>query len=319
MSLTPDPVQNQMGSAAALRDSCAVAAVLSSLCADSAVCVAVSVRAPSVWNAQRWARAVLGLPQPKASPSAPAVIACAPALLRQVAAQMGFKVLREQRTGRFETRFDLACGGATVPAVPATVYGHCLVMEKHCRLDGRDYAIHRGNWAFYVPELEVKILHSRDGRRWCFHGSRPGADLLAAGDDAQPLGPYSLADWRASLSMPVLRRVAENHVSARRLASVGAGPAVGRCILIRSLAYEGLGGACVSAGFEVANLTRYVRKPPCGPDDLIRAGVQVDRIASALRQQINGYVSDLDSVLGVVPLDAEAEVQALEARLMGQL
>jgi hypothetical protein len=58
---------------------------------------------------------------------------------------------------------------------------------------------------------------------------------------------------------------------------------------------------------------------PQGPtatwSQLIDAGVRPDQINSAVRQQVNGYVVDLNSVIGVVPVDAEAEVAAVEAQI----
>ena len=130
---------------------------------------------------------------------------------------------------------------------------------------------------------------------------------------------YTLADWRAALATPVVRRAAENVVSARRLAAIAAGPAVGRAIAIGALSYGDGGPATPSAGFEIADLTGYVRKPATLAEDLDRAGVTADRIRSALRQQIGGYVSDLDSVVGVMPVDADAEVRDVESRLNAAL
>jgi hypothetical protein len=82
---------------------------------------------------------------------------------------------------------------------------------------------------------------------------------------------------------------------------------------------DGDGNPSPSAGFHIADLKAYARRRPAQPEDLARAGVTLDRIGSALRQQIRGYVSDLDSVIGVYPINAEDEVRAVEARLRAAL
>lgn len=244
-------------------------------------------------------------------------LGCTPALLRQVLSQLGWQAIAERRTGFLETWFEVSPSpDSPLPAI--AIHERCELRHDHCLLDGRRYTIKRGNWAFYVPELQLKILHARDGNRWCLHKSRPAAGLLETGDGAQRLGPYSLQDWRDALATSVLRRVAENHVSARRLAATGIGPATGDFVLLRTLD-DGEGNASVSAGFKIANLMAYVRRRQASPADLDAAGVSIDRIRSALRQQIRGYVSDLDSVVGVYPLGAEDEVRSVEARLAAAL
>jgi hypothetical protein len=42
---------------------------------------------------------------------------------------------------------------------------------------------------------------------------------------------------------------------------------------------------------------------------MIAAGVQPDGIRSAIRQQLNGYVVHLSSVVGVQPIDGERDVR----------
>lgn len=44
-------------------------------------------------------------------------------------------------------------------------------------------------------------------------------------------------------------------------------------------------------------------------------GVAPDRTQGCIRQQIRGYVSDLNSVVGVMPVDAESEVQLVQQQL----
>jgi hypothetical protein len=257
-------------------------------------------------------------PRPRQSGAPALAIACPPRVLRQVLGQMDMPVIHENRAGSFEIVFEVDRGAVPPSPPPVTVYDHCRVLDDHCVLDGRRLAIKRGNWAFYVPELKAKILHARNGNRFCLHASRPSADLLESGDGAQRLGPYCLQDWRDALSTSVLRRAAENYTSAKRLAAAGVGPAVNGCLVVRALDY-GDGNPSLSAGIHIADLTAYARRRPAQLEDLARAGVTLDRIRSALRQQIRGYVSDLDSVIGVYPIDAEDEVRAVEDRLRAVL
>lgn len=254
------------------------------------------------------------LPQLAPLPEGVLHVQATPRLVRQVLGQMDVAIRREWRSG-LDRLFDVARRPPQEAVCEVLVFDRCRVAGERCVIDGRSHSIRRGNWAFYVPGLGAKILHARNARRWCFHDTRPSEGLLAAGDGAMALGPYSLDDWRRALATPVLHRVAENYVSARRLAAIAAGPAVGRAVVIRELTYDDGAAPSPTAGFEVADLTRYLRKAPASAEDLARAGVSPDRIASALRQQIRGYVSDLDSVVGVLPREAAAEVDAVEVRL----
>ena len=68
-------------------------------------------------------------------------------------------------------------------------------------------------------------------------------------------------------------------------------------------------------GIMVENLRNYSRKRPATLEQLEAAGVVPDRTSSCLRQQIRGYVSDLNSVVGVRPLAAEVEVQRVQRQL----
>ena len=45
------------------------------------------------------------------------------------------------------------------------------------------------------------------------------------------------------------------------------------------------------------------------------AQVFFSQINSAVRQQVNGYVVDLNSAVGVLPVDAETEIAAVEAQI----
>lgn len=245
--------------------------------------------------------------------NADAELICPLPLFRQVLRQMQLQVTAELETGSTSRLFELQSPSPSTPS--PLVYARCVLGEDHCLLDGVAYAVNRGNWAFYVPALEIKILHARHGARWCLHESRPSAQLLSSGPGHQQLGPYVLDDWRRALSTSILRRAAENYVSARRLSAHGVGPATGRPFLIKALSYGREAETTISAGFEVVDLTRYLKRRQTTPSDLARAGIAIDYIGSALRQQIKGYVSDFDSVRGVMPLAAEDEVRSVEERL----
>ena len=61
-------------------------------------------------------------------------------------------------------------------------------------------------------------------------------------------------------------------------------------------------------GIFTEDVTRLPEKQDASEEDVMACGVQVDRIKSCVRQQLNGYVVDLNSVVGVVPVDADDEV-----------
>jgi hypothetical protein len=109
--------------------------------------------------------------------------------------------------------------------------------------------------------------------------------------------------------------VAENVVAAERLHKAGIGPRVlGLCLARRFRDGHRLDRS-FAAGFMVENAALKPQGPPPRRASLIDAGVRPDQINSAVRQQVNGYVVDLNSVIGVLPVDAEAEVAAVEAQI----
>lgn len=72
----------------------------------------------------------------------------------------------------------------------------------------------------------------------------------------------------------------------------------------------------MNAGIFIENLDNYPRRAPVTLEEMISAGVKPDKIKSAIRQQINGYVSDLNSVVGVMPITAEKEIYEIESLLI---
>ena len=182
-------------------------------------------------------------------------------------------------------------------------------------VDGLSVKVNMGAWAFYVPRIGAKILHSFRGACHCIHASAPARDQLSEDKAALHDCRYSLADWRRAYETSVVRRAAENYVAARRLHACGLGPKVTGCVAVRRFESFYAPGASHTFGIMVENLGQYPRKRPATLEQIEAAGVVPDRTSSCLRQQIRGYVSDLNSVVGVRPAAAEAEVQRVQQEL----
>lgn len=174
---------------------------------------------------------------------------------------------------------------------------------------------HTGAWAFYVPRIGAKILHAFQGLCHCIHATAPGRREVFEGTARLHDGRYAQDEWRHAYETAVSRRAAENYVAARRLHDCGLGPRVAGCVAVLSLKASYDGDASCSFGILVDDLHRYPRRQPVTLKQLESAGVAPDRSASCLRQQIRGYVSDLNAVVGVMPLDAEDEVLATQYQL----
>lgn len=205
---------------------------------------------------------------------------------------------------------------ATVPPLPAiTLIERCIVRGDRCEIDGEIHPVYRGCLACYVPDLGFKLLYGVGGKLHCIHGSAPDRQTLFAGRAAISGRAYTAADWLAAFSKKITRRAAENCVAATRLSSAGLGPAVRGCVAVREFIFDDSIPPGESAGVCIDNLETYRRKRETTTREMIRAGVEPDRIRSALRQQIRGYVSDLNSVVGVMPINADGEVVRLETAL----
>jgi hypothetical protein len=183
---------------------------------------------------------------------------------------------------------------------------------SHVMLDGRTYACFRGAWAIWIPALQTKFLNSIDGKLACLsRKAPPREDVSGSGR----WGSYALEAWRRAYDTSVSRRVAENVVAAARLHEAGLGPRVLGLCLARRFHDGARSDGSFAAGFVVEDAALKAPRPPATQAQMIAAGVRPDQINSAVRQQINGYVVDLNSAVGVVPVDAEAEVAAVEARI----
>lgn len=184
----------------------------------------------------------------------------------------------------------------------------------HARINRNTHKIAMGAWAVYVPARQLKLLHSVDGNVHCtYHRAPKRAHIFS--DKPITERHATRAEWQAALSKPVTRRVAENYVCLQRLFAAGLGPEpLGLVVAPDYKAWFARAGT-YSAGYRVANLMHYPEKDPATEEDLRAAGVIPDGSLSAVREQIRGYVSDLNSVKGAMPDNAEPEVSAIEARL----
>lgn len=205
---------------------------------------------------------------------------------------------------------------ASIPPLPAIrVIKRCILRGGACEIDGTRYPVHRGCWACYVPDLGFKLLYGVGGRLHCTHRSAPDREALFAGRATISGRPYTAADWLAAFSKKVTRRAAENCVAATRLSTAGLGPAVYGCVVVRQFIFDDVLPAGETAGICIDNLETYPRKRNTTRREMLRSGVAPDRINSALRQQIRGYVSDLNSAVGVMPVNAGGEIARIEAGL----
>ncbi len=181
--------------------------------------------------------------------------------------------------------------------------------RQTAHIDGRSCAAKLGCWMFYVPGLEAKFFHARNGCIDCTHDARPPAEALRQPDRA--LGRYLASEWSRALSTSTTRRLAETWLTSARLWQAGLGPQpLGLCFA-KSFKTDGeaLGPTC---GFLTENVFRLPRKLRCREEHIRRAGVRPDKIRSCVRQQVRGYVIDLCSVVGCIPDNADTEIAGLE-------
>lgn len=195
---------------------------------------------------------------------------------------------------------------------PFTVYSTLSLntWTKRCRIDGTLYDVHLGKWMFYNPARQEKYFHVRAGKIDSTARSRPTDRQLAEMDDSEFSGRYPVSVWKEALSTPIARRLAEIWIASQRLHGAGLGPRPGSLIVARNYKrnFRSYGP---TAGLQIENARLLQPRTPVTQEEMIAAGVRPDRYLSCVRQTINGYVSDLCSVVGVVPIDAEEEIAAL--------
>lgn len=235
--------------------------------------------------------------------------------VRAMLRRLGFTVNGENLVATHKYKLNVMIDASVPPPPPITLIDRCVVRGDECEIDGRRYPVHRGCWACFVPDLGLKLLYGVGGLVHCLHGSAPDRGELFAGRASIGGRTYTASDWLAAYSRKVTRRAAENYVAAARLAAAGVGPAVRGCVAVRQFIFDDGIPEGATAGVCLDNLETYPRKRDTTAREMITAGVAPDRIRSALRQQIRGYVSDLNSVVGVMPVNAEGEISRLETAL----
>jgi hypothetical protein len=185
------------------------------------------------------------------------------------------------------------------------------VGSSFCIVNGRVHQAEVGNWAFYVPALQLKLLHSVDGLVHCIRDSAPTRD--EAFSEAWRLNSetYTTQDWRAAFSKHTVTRAAENYLVALRLYEAGVGPEpLALCLVSDFTSVYNLHGG-TTAGFYVRNINHLPPKDSTTLEEIVACGVIPDRIKSCVRQQIRGYVSDLNSVVGALPTGRDTEIKAM--------
>jgi hypothetical protein len=188
-----------------------------------------------------------------------------------------------------------------------------LVLLPFVALDGaRPRRAAMGMWTAYIPATGLKVHHAVGGRLHCLSRVAPRREDAAA---VGPNGEGRRAQWARAFATRATRRAAENWVMLRRLHAAGIGPEpLGLAVLPRYRSWF-THGWTVSAGTFVANLNAYPPKAPTTEEELRAAGIVPDGGRATLREQINGYVSDINSLQGAMPLDAEEEVAEIAAAL----
>ncbi len=189
----------------------------------------------------------------------------------------------------------------------------------HLYVDGKRFDYVTGAWAYWIPALRCKFLHSAQGRLDCRFTGVPSRQTCetatdpnsSAGNDS----PYTWQDWRNVYAKTAARRAAELYVATERLYKAGIGPRPLGICMARSLVESGHEDVHGAFGISTENVLQLPVKAPATQDDFLRAGVQPDRIGSCIRQQLRGYVVDLNSAVGAMPINAEAEIAAIEAFL----
>ena len=171
---------------------------------------------------------------------------------------------------------------------------------------------------FYNPALQEKYFHVQSGKIDSTARSRPSARHLTEMAEDELSGRYPISVWKEALSTPISRRLAEIWIAANRLHRNGLGPEPGSLIIARQYKrnFRSYGP---TVGMKIGDARLLAPRDPVTQEEMIAAGVQPDRYLSCVRQTINGYVSDLCSVVGVVPINAEDEIAALDEHIDGLL
>jgi hypothetical protein len=170
-----------------------------------------------------------------------------------------------------------------------------------------------GAWNFYVPAMNLKLAYpAANGMIHCLHRIAPRRDLLMSGKlDDQQIGRYSADDWKRAFTTSTRHRAVENYIAASRLHAAGLGPKPLGICYVRHFSHGLSGRPGETAGILIEDINKLPAKRDATEEEIIAAGVTPDRIKSCVRQQIRGYVSDLNSVVGVIPTGAGDEIRSL--------
>lgn len=193
-------------------------------------------------------------------------------------------------------------------------------IKQYCAVvDGRRYGSVFGSWAVWIPKLEAKFFHNEGGYVNCRSRRAPAREFVLDGELDVQIGQYTRGEWQAAYRKTVIRRVSEIAICTQRLHRAGLGPELlGFCA-----ASEWVEGGVMrcrnSVGLRMADVTKLPGKRNATEQEIVHAGVIPDPTLSCIRQQTNGYVVDLSSVVGAMPVDAEREVCELEDYLISSL
>ncbi len=183
--------------------------------------------------------------------------------------------------------------------------------KRRVKVNDRKFSANVASWTFYIPDLQIKHLHSFQRLCHCLHKTAIPREISIEEQNLYSNPEYTIADWQQVYKKSVARRAAENYVCAKRLYEAGLGSEVGKPVFVRQFfsRYGQLGWTC---GYEIDNHYHHVEKCPASREDCFSAGVIPERIESCIRQQINGYVSDLNLVIGVLPVGGELAVERIQ-------
>ena len=195
------------------------------------------------------------------------------------------------------------------------LYDHLEINRdaKNCMLDGKKYKTLNGAWTFYVPKIQTKWFYSRDQKIICLHRTAP-KDVSEI-NSSTDYGTYSAKEWKDALSECIFTKAATNYVIIDTLHKHGLGPKpLGFSVVKSAISEDGRVAGC-AVGVEVENILKLKRKSKATELDFKNAGIITDKINSSLRQQIRGYVSDLNSVVSVRLDCADSRIEDLASML----
>lgn len=237
--------------------------------------------------------------------------------LRRMLNKLGLTIEVERvisdRRGRRNVmiRASTRAPSATIP--PVTVLDECQLEGRHVRLGGQYYRAEKGCWAFYIPALQLKLLHASDDRVHCTHSSAPPANNAVPPVRGEP--NYTTQEWANALSKSAITRAIENYIAARRLADAALGPEpIGLCVVLKFTS-DYTATATQTAGLFIDDVRYYPIKSDALVRDVVTAGVDPDGSLSCVREQLRGYIIDLNSVVGAMPKDADPLIAEIESHV----